>query len=71
LDTVFWANAYWLVFALIMCAPVYARVHAELKQHLNAINYQLIVAAQNLICLGVSVVLLVGQTYNPFIYFRF
>ena len=71
LDAAFWANAYWLVFALIMCAPVYARVHAELKQQFNVITYQLIVAAQNLICLGVSVVLLVGQTYNPFIYFRF
>jgi len=26
---------------------------------------------QNLVFLGLSVVLLVGQTYNPFIYFRF
>ena len=71
LDAAFWANAYWLVFALVMCAPLYARAHASLKQRLTAITYQWTVVFQNLVFLGVSVVLLVGQTYNPFIYFRF
>lgn len=71
LDAAIFANAYWLVFALVMCAPMYSRAHASLKQHLHAMTYQWAVLAQNLLFLGVSVVLLVGKTYNPFIYFRF
>ncbi len=71
LDVAIWAHAYWLVFALVMCAPLYARAHSSLKQHLNAVTYQWAVVVQNLLFLGVSVVLLVGKTYNPFIYFRF
>ena len=71
LDVAIWAHAYWLAFALVMCAPLYARAHSSLKQHLTAVTYQWAVVAQNLLFLGVSVVLLVGKTYNPFIYFRF
>jgi alginate O-acetyltransferase complex protein AlgI len=71
LETAFWAHAYWLVFALLVCTPLYARAHAELKQRLKETTYQCAVIAQNLVFLGVSVVLLVGQAYNPFIYFRF
>jgi alginate O-acetyltransferase complex protein AlgI len=71
LDAAFWANVYWFIFALIACAPVYPRVHQRLMQHTNAITYQSIVMVQNLLFLSISVVLLVGQTYNPFIYFRF
>ncbi len=71
LDAAFWANLYWLLFALVMCAPVYAWSHAFLQKRTAAVTYQSLVILQNLLFLAVSVVLLVGQTYNPFIYFRF
>ncbi len=71
LDVAIWANAFWLVFALVMCAPLYARAHTHLQHRLSAVAYQWTVVSQNLLFLGVSVVLLVGKTYNPFIYFRF
>jgi len=71
LEVAIWANAYWLVFALVMCTPLYERAHGSLKQHLNAVAYQWVLVVQNLLFLGVSVVLLVGKTYNPFIYYRF
>lgn len=65
------ANAHWLAFALLMCAPVYAMVHRQMQRWLPAGLYQAAVMAQTAALLGVSTLLLVGQTYNPFIYFRF
>ena len=65
------ANLYWLVLALVCCTPIYGRVHQKLNQQLAPSTYRYTVIVQSLLFLVISVLLLVGKTYNPFIYFRF
>lgn len=64
-------NFVWLVFALTMCAPVYSFLHTRLRRTLPSVLYQNYLIVQSLGLLAVSTALLVGRTYNPFIYFRF
>jgi alginate O-acetyltransferase complex protein AlgI len=64
-------NVIWLTLAIIASTPLPLRIYqkvCELKQ--LKIN-QWIIPATNLALLGISTTLLVGKTYNPFIYFRF
>lgn len=64
-------NIIWLTLAIIASTPLPLRIYqkvCELKQ--LKIN-QWIIPATNLALLGISTTLLVGKTYNPFIYFRF
>ena len=70
-EAALWANAGWLALALLLCTPVASAVDGWL-QRAGGERIQLGMALmQNLVFLGLSVALLVGQTYNPFIYFRF
>lgn len=65
------SNIYWLVFALILCFPIYGKSKNYL---LNKVNPSLVMVGDfvlNALFLFVCVALLVGSTYNPFIYFRF
>lgn len=65
------SNAYWFVFACVLCFPVYHKFKAVLAKHTNG---TLVLATDwvlTAVFLAVSVALLVGSTYNPFIYFRF
>ncbi|HVQ09455.1 MAG TPA: MBOAT family O-acyltransferase [Allosphingosinicella sp.] len=65
------ANAIWLATALILCWPVYRAVHERLVARLPAAAVVLFDLTLNLLFLGCSIALLVGSSYNPFIYFRF
>ncbi len=65
-------HIFWLIFALLVCMPVYPWVKAFFEKRIygkHAFSYLLIVL--NIVFLGVSVALLVGKSYNPFLYFRF
>jgi alginate O-acetyltransferase complex protein AlgI len=66
-----WANIFWLLLAFALCLPLAARFDHWCSAALRPIPLQCFVIGQNLMLLGLCVVLLVGQTYNPFIYFRF
>jgi hypothetical protein len=67
----------WLIIAaLVLCTPVRAKLsHAgELIAKKNAPCFVLVSAVKVIFLLGVfalSCVSLVGDTYNPFLYFRF
>lgn len=65
-------NSLWFCFALITCIPIYTWVQKLMMNYFkNRIFISSINIALNIIFLISSVVLLVGSTYNPFIYFRF
>lgn len=69
------ANVLWLVFALLACAPIRAWLGARLialfpsQQHAGVIAVERLVTS--VVCLLVATAMLVGNTYNPFLYFRF
>ncbi len=65
-------HLYWLIFALICCMPVYPFVQKLLKKYIHDdIKVQWIFIGFSFIALAVSTALLVGKSYNPFLYFRF
>jgi alginate O-acetyltransferase complex protein AlgI len=70
------SHSYWMAIAIICCLPVFHWVkrlaHARLQTdgwQLTALNYGYI--AINIGLIWVSTSLLVGISYNPFLYFRF
>lgn len=71
LISVFYSNMYWLIFALILCMPVHGFIHKKLSAHFSKNTVTAIELVQNIVYFTCSVALLVGSTYNPFIYFRF
>lgn len=69
-------NLYLIIIALILCTPVYRyiKMFTVNVSRLSITNYAIstcIRTVYQLFLLIVSTVLLVGQTYNPSIYFRF
>jgi alginate O-acetyltransferase complex protein AlgI len=66
-------NLFWLLLSIILCLPVYQVV----KPHLERLEerFRLFLgpglALSNATLLIVATAMLVGKTYNPFIYFRF
>lgn len=65
------SNIYWFAFALLACWPIHSKVRTMIKDRLSAGSLAALDMLQTIIYLGVSIALLVGSTYNPFIYFRF
>ena len=63
------SNAFWLAAAFLFCLPVRSWAMAALAGR-PAMRHVIAVPA-SLAFLAVSVTLLVGSSYNPFIYFRF
>lgn len=64
------SNLYWFGITLLLCMPV----RAFFQEKLTAWNSTLAIFSefiQTLLFMGCSIALLVGSTYNPFIYFRF
>lgn len=65
-------HMYWLVLALILCMPVYHYFQEKLQYW---VGNQLVIEWVNyslpLVLFFISVIMLVSNTYNPFIYFRF
>ena len=63
------ANAFWLAAAFLFCLPV--RTWAATALEGRPATRAALAAPVSLAFLAVSVTLLVGSSYNPFIYFRF
>ena len=67
-------NIFWLVLAVVFCAPVLPWLKARLlndastQRQVWLINLQ---AAACIMMLIISTSLLVGESYNPFLYFKF
>jgi len=72
-NTVFMANIYWLILAVILSLPVYP--YAKHLARNSSIRVQAIIPyatiAFDFCLLFLSTAMLVGKTFNPFLYFRF
>ncbi len=67
-------NIVFLIFAAALSTPVFKNIFNKISELIIINNYKpskLIVVAFNALILIISTVLLIGQTYNPFLYFRF
>lgn len=70
----FLENIYFLVFAIIFCMPVYLYIHRFVKKRMvisDSVWWWIMNYGVNLILLALSTTMLVGTSYNPFIYYRF
>lgn len=72
----FWNNAVFLTIALIGCTPVLKWLYQKLKTRITKEKWIFVLEnmarpAYNLFVLILSIIFLVGQSYNPFLYFRF
>jgi alginate O-acetyltransferase complex protein AlgI len=65
------SNIYWLFIALALTTPYPSKLNYYFFQKLGRIHSQWLGMFENLVLISISVVFLVGKTYNPFIYFRF
>lgn len=67
-------NLLWLTVALLFCLPVVPHVKAWIARyasHRQMVLVRLGETAMNLVLLFLCTSLLVGQSFNPFLYFRF
>ena len=70
----FFNNVIFLIFAALCSTPVFGIIYKKISNLVVINNYKpskLVVIAFNAAILIVSTILLIGQTYNPFLYFRF
>ncbi len=70
----FFNNIILFIFAIILSTPVFKKIYGKISSHAdNSIHNgsKLVVVAFNALILIISTVLLVGQTYTPFLYFKF
>ena len=70
----FFNNVIFLIFAAFASTPVFKVIYKKINKLIVISGYRpskLLVVAFNAVILIVSTILLVGQTYNPFLYFRF
>lgn len=66
------SNLFWLITAIILCMPVYQKVHHAFENKLKKPAYfEVISVGVNIAFIFLCVAQLVGKSYNPFIYFRF
>ena len=67
-------NSIWLLLTFLICTPIYLKVGAwfahKMKYSKQLYPWVLAIAFQ-FILLFLSIAMLVGSTYNPFIYYRF
>jgi alginate O-acetyltransferase complex protein AlgI len=64
-------HAWWLLAAIILCTPVFGIVNSFLERRVPVKSHFWILAVLAFVLFLVSVTLLVGKTFNPFLYFRF
>ena len=67
-------HLFWLVLAAVFCMPVVRRVKEFAAQRLSGGKLAISLAAQTALNLGLLALCtaqLVGQSYNPFLYYRF
>lgn len=67
-------NMFWLAIAVVLCLPVFHLFNRRIRRHIVRRNrgYLILVSMVfNLVLLFLATSMLVGKTYNPFIYYRF
>ena len=64
-------HLWWLIAALLLCMPVYNWIHLWMEKRLTMKTHFWAIASLAFVLFLVSVALLVGKSYNPFLYFRF
>jgi alginate O-acetyltransferase complex protein AlgI len=64
-------NIYWLGVTLLFAMPTYKLINKLIVKINSSLIQNLINAVITISIFLVSVVLLVGSSYNPFLYFRF
>mgnify|MGYP000132287279 FL=1 len=64
-------NIYWLAVTLLFAMPTYKLINKLIVKINSSLIQNLINAVITISIFLVSVVLLVGSSYNPFLYFRF
>jgi alginate O-acetyltransferase complex protein AlgI len=69
-------HAYWLVMAFVLCMPVYPWLLERVESYVSESGLRqrlsgLAVIGCNMSLLLISTAMLVGRSYNPFLYFRF
>jgi alginate O-acetyltransferase complex protein AlgI len=65
------SHIWWMLLALLCCMPVYHWIQSALEKRLSRNAHFWTLATIAFIMFLISVTLLVGNTYNPFLYFRF
>lgn len=65
------SNVFWLIAAIVLCMPVYGRLYAYMEKWLSPKVHFWTLAVVAFVMFLVCVSLLTGNTYNPFLYFRF
>ncbi|HQQ89101.1 MAG TPA: MBOAT family O-acyltransferase [Oscillospiraceae bacterium] len=65
-------NLFWLIAAVAFCMPIYPRVRAFIENRPALANVAgWLKTPTNLLMLATNTALLVGSSYNPFLYYRF
>ncbi|WP_195377150.1 MBOAT family O-acyltransferase [Anaerotruncus rubiinfantis] len=67
-------NLFWLILAVVFCLPIVKEIKREVSERMNAGRIQVALCGQafiNLALLLICTAQLVGQSYNPFLYYRF
>ena len=74
-DIHFWNNAVFLIIAAVACTPLFKWLYEKFRMNVGKTGYFIADAfaksAYNVFILVVSIIFLVGQSYNPFLYFKF
>lgn len=67
-------NIFWLILAVLFCLPIVKGIKQFVCERLSAVNIMALLGFQmplNLLILVLCTAQLVGQSYNPFLYYRF
>ncbi len=65
-------NLLWLIMAIVLCMPVYHKVHDMFENKIKRPGvFEAVTIGANVLLMFLCVAQLVGKSYNPFIYFRF
>ena len=71
---VFQENIFWMFLAILFCMPIYLIIHRKVKRQLVSGTSQIwygMTIVVNFLLLFLATSMLVGNSYNPFIYYRF
>jgi alginate O-acetyltransferase complex protein AlgI len=74
LNLVLQNHMFWLILALLLCLPIYpvfSKWFEKVVRERASLLYFFGVTGIQILLLFLSITMLVGDTYNPFIYFRF
>lgn len=67
-------NVFWILLAVLFCLPIVKTVKHFVSERLSAVNISVLLVFQvplNIALLILCTAQLVGQSYNPFLYYRF